>query len=192
MSAESNASTSNIDCGCLVVVHASMVHKVAKPSNGPPKIFRVTKGVLPHPILGQMHPLSPKLNLLVCRISGRGLLSETFRETLPTLSCGRGEKEHRNNITCTSGSGTGFVFKGKLIQCRPVNEVLSFLYDLFTKGLSYSAVNPARSALSNYFMGENLSDSEFSVASHPLIKRYIKGLFDSRSPSPRYSEIWDV
>ena len=83
-----------------------------------------------------MHPLSPKLNLLVCRISGRGLLSETFRETLPTLSCGRGEKEHRNNITCTSGSGTSFVFKGKLIQCRPVNEVLSFLYDLFTKGLS--------------------------------------------------------
>ena len=48
------------------------------------------------------------------------------------------------------------------------------------------------SALSNYFMGENLSDSEFSVASHPLIKRCIKGGFDSRSSSPRYSEIWDV
>ena len=73
-----------------------------------------------------------------------------------------------------------------------VNEVLGFLHDLFTKGLSYSAVNSARSALSNYFMGENLSDSEFSVATHPLIKRYMKGVFNSRSPSPRYSEIWDV
>ena len=41
-------------------------------------------------------------------------------------------------------------------------------------------------------MGKNLSDSEFSVASHPLIKRYMMGVFNSRSPSPRYSEIWDV
>ena len=106
-----------------------------------PRFFRVTKGVLHHPILGQMHQLSPKLSLLVCTISGRGLLCETLGETLPTSSCGRGEKEHRNNITCTLGSGTSFVFEGKLIQCRPVNEVLSFLHDLFTKGLSYSAVS---------------------------------------------------
>ena len=37
-----------------------------------PRFFRVTKGVLHHPILGQMHPLSPKINLLACRKSGRG------------------------------------------------------------------------------------------------------------------------
>ena len=71
-----------------------------------------------------------------------------------------------------------------------VNDVLGFLHDLFNKGLPYSALNSARSALSNYFMGENLSDSEFSVASHPLIKPYMKGVFNSRSPSPQYSEIW--
>ena len=54
-----------------------------------------------------------------------------------------------------------------------VNDVLGFLHDLFTKGLSYSAVNSGRSALSNYFMGENLSDSEFSVANHPLNAIYL-------------------
>ena len=37
MSAESNASTSFIGCCCPVAVHASMVHKVAKTSNRPPK-----------------------------------------------------------------------------------------------------------------------------------------------------------
>ena len=83
-----------------------------------PRFVRITKRV--NPILGQMHPFSPKLYLLVCRIPGRGLLSETFRETLPTSSCGRGEMEHRNNIACISGNGTRFVFKGKLIQCRPL------------------------------------------------------------------------
>ena len=83
-----------------------------------PRFNRVTKGVFHNLILGQMHPFSPKLNLLLCRIPGRGLLSKTFRETLRTSSCGRGEKEDRNNIACTSVSGTSFVFKGKLIQCR--------------------------------------------------------------------------
>ena len=43
------------------------------------------------------------------------------------------------------------------------------MHDRFAKGLSYSAVNFARSELANYFMGENLSNSEFSVASHRLL-----------------------
>ena len=85
-----------------------------------PRFVRVTKRVFSNPILGQMHPISPKLYLLVCRIPGKGLLSETFRETLPKSSCGCGEKEHRNNMACISGNGTSFVFKGKLIQCRPL------------------------------------------------------------------------
>ena len=63
---------------------------------------------------------------------------------------------------------------------RQINSVQTsvygvFLHDLFTKGLSYSAVNSVRSALSNYFMGESLFNSEFSVVSHPPIKRYMKG-----------------
>ena len=63
-----------------------------------PRFARVTKRVFHNPILGRMNPFNPKLYLLVCRIPGRGLLSETFRETLPKSSCGRGEKEHRNNM----------------------------------------------------------------------------------------------
>ena len=47
--------------------------RFAKPSNRPPKIVRVTKRVFHNPVLGQMHPFSPKLYLLVCRIPGRGL-----------------------------------------------------------------------------------------------------------------------
>ena len=46
MSAESNASTSYIDYCCPVVVHASMIHKVAKPSNGPPKNCQSHQGSL--------------------------------------------------------------------------------------------------------------------------------------------------
>ena len=34
---------------------------------------------------------------------------------------------------------------------------------------------------------------EFSgISQHPLIKRFIKGIFNLRPPQPRYPEIWDV
>ena len=103
-----------------------------------PRFVRVTKGVLHNPIHGQMHPLSPKLNLLVCRISGRGLLNETFRETLPTSSCGRGEKEHRKkyNVYLRKWDEVCVQRQINTVQTS-VNEVLAFLHDLFTKGLSY-------------------------------------------------------
>ena len=73
-----------------------------------------------------------------------------------------------------------------------VNDVLEFLHDLYKKGLSYSTINTARSALSNYLMGTTLSGTNYTVSSHPLVIRYMKGVFNSRKPVPKYSETWDV
>ena len=86
MSAESSASASYIDCCCPVVVQAWFTRLLSLLVDHP-RFVKVTKGAFHNLILGQMHPLSPKLTLLVCIISARGLLSETFRETLAMSSC---------------------------------------------------------------------------------------------------------
>ena len=33
---------------------------------------------------------------------------------------------------------------------------------------------------------------EFNKSEHPLLKRFIKGVFNLRPPKPRYSQIWDI
>ena len=43
-----------------------------------PRLFRVTKKVLSHPVRGDAHPLSPKVHLLACKVSGASSLSATF------------------------------------------------------------------------------------------------------------------
>ena len=71
-----------------------------------------------------------------------------------------------------------------------VENVLEFLSDLFHNGqLKYSAINTARSALSAFLTLENCP---YTVGTHPLIGRFMKGIFQLNPPQARYSEIWDV
>ena len=73
-----------------------------------------------------------------------------------------------------------------------MRSVLSFLHNLFKKGLSYSALNTARSAVSN--IGINFGDVQdhTPVGKHFLVCRYLKGVFHKIKPVPKYNNIWSV
>ena len=63
--------------------------------------------------------------------------------------------------------------------------VLEFLQHMFSNNYSYSAINTARSALSTIF------DSP-PIGEHNMIKRFMKGVFNTKPNLPRYTRIWDV
>ena len=66
--------------------------------------------------------------------------------------------------------------------------ILEFLASLKDKGLSYSAVGTARSALSAYVtFGESST-----VGGHPLVARFMKGCYEHNPPKAKYSSMWDV
>lgn len=69
-----------------------------------------------------------------------------------------------------------------------VNQVLDFLTCHFKKGLSYSNINTARSALSALLD----YDQSTTIGSHPCISRFLKGVYALRPPLPKYKRIWDV
>ncbi len=70
----------------------------------------------------------------------------------------------------------------------PLSEVAEFLTDLYHAGFTYSAINTARSALSNI-----LPDYQGKpVGQNFVICKILKGIYQSRPSFPRYSEIWDV
>ena len=66
--------------------------------------------------------------------------------------------------------------------------VIEFLTQLYRQGLTYSSINVARSALSSFVFLKGAN----SVGTHPLISRFLKGVFALRPPAPRYNVIWDV
>ena len=70
----------------------------------------------------------------------------------------------------------------------PINCVLEFLFELFKDyELGYSALNTARSALSNFIIIDGLP-----VGQHVLVKRFMKAVFNQRPALPKYNVTWDT
>lgn len=65
---------------------------------------------------------------------------------------------------------------------------MEFLTTLFENGLSYSAINSARSALSA--LGIIHDGTVFG--SHPIVIKYMKGIYNLRPPLPKYVKTWNV
>ena len=59
---------------------------------------------------------------------------------------------------------------------------------MFEKGLGYSSICTARSALNSFVSLPGYSD----ISEHNLIKRFIKGCFNKRPPQHRYAHTWDI
>ncbi len=102
------------------VANSSMVHPTFKFLIKNPRVFRVTENVLSNPLHGQVHPLSPKLMLMTCKISGDTSLTAAFLNQLPTSLCAHGDQVRKNSTMFTSASGLTSAFKGKLIQRYPL------------------------------------------------------------------------
>ena len=84
---------------------------------------------------------------------------------------------------------TVFCLKTKVNHLQPtIGAVLDFVFKFYDQGLSYSAINCARSALSSYV---SLDDGPL-VGQNPLVCRLLKGVFQSRPPKLKYAEVWDV
>ena len=66
--------------------------------------------------------------------------------------------------------------------------MINFLAELVKSGVGYSGVNTARSAISTVLV---ISDSA-TFGTHPLVKRFLKGVFEQKPSLPRYETIWDV
>lgn len=80
---------------------------------------------------------------------------------------------------------------------RPVDPIhptvagvaIEFLTMLYKNGLSYSSITSSRSALSVILDKPDSRQPTFSE--HPDVKRFMKRIFQSRHPLPRYGKTWN-
>ena len=68
------------------------------------------------------------------------------------------------------------------------NEIFDYLTDLYKQGLQYRTINNHRLAISAFH--EQIQGKP--VGEHPRVYALLAGIFNSRSPQPKYCFIWDV
>lgn len=69
-----------------------------------------------------------------------------------------------------------------------INTVLAYLTSLYDKGLGYSSINTARSAISSFLH----VCGNFNIHDNGRVSRFMKGVFNDRPALPRYKTTWDV
>ena len=66
-----------------------------------------------------------------------------------------------------------------------MTQGINFLAELVDSGMGYSAVNTARSALSTILVVHE----SLTFGMHPLVKRFLKGVYEQKPSLPRYEVI---
>ena len=68
-----------------------------------------------------------------------------------------------------------------------LDQPIEFLTKIFESDVGYSSVGTARSALSSAL----IMDNGISFGKHPLVQRFMKGIFNLRPTLPRQFAVWD-
>ena len=102
------------------------------------------------------------------------------------LYSSRGEQGPANNTKHTLPHGVTFCEEHNVHQINPsLQSVLQFLPHL-SKCTGYSTVGTARSALSSFIVIDGIK-----LGSHPIVSRFMAGLFNIKPALPRYETTWD-
>ncbi|WAR24285.1 hypothetical protein MAR_037954 [Mya arenaria] len=132
------------------------------------------------------HPLGRKLRLIAATVSGKHSKVEVFRENLLISSSSHGTRKQYqhawrhwgiwNDIRCSSAFQTS------------ETVVLTYLFYLHKSGKSYSVINTHKAMLlcTLPFFGNSWCKNT------DLISRFIRSVFISKPPKPRYIAMWDV
>ena len=70
----------------------------------------------------------------------------------------------------------------------PIVDISNFLAELHYNGYAYSSLNSYRSAISS--VHEHIDGKP--IGQHPQLARILKGAYNQRPPTPRYSSTWKV
>ena len=158
-----------------------------------PRHFKAIRLNLMHPSFHQAHPLSSQLVLLACKISGNPLLVQEFSANITDVILSSWRQGTIKQYNVFLKKWTEFCLSRQTNSLSSsVPLVLEFLHHLYTQGYSYSSLNTARSALSALCLSSQAHSESDAIGKHPLVCRYIKGVFQEKPPTPKFSEIWPV
>ena len=169
-----------------------------------------TAMVCPTPPSGSSHPHSPphdrrslnrttgsgtptgdQQNPLACRLEGirQDLLAKGLSGQASNIVLAAQRTSTQNQYRSCWSKWVGWCDKQQINPFQPsIAKVVDFLSDLFQASLQYSTLNTYRSAISS-----TIPQVEgCPVGQHPLVCKFMKGVFNSRPPQPKYSGTWDL
>ena len=159
------------------LAHSTVVYKVDgisyRQSNNNPKNQKLVK----NSISGQKTPLQETLVLIACLVSGNCIENEVFSKQTVNIIMSSWKLGTKKQYRTFTKRWFQYCSEEQVNSVRPtLDNILEFLTSLFDKGLGYSSLNTIRGALSAL----GIKCDGHLVGSHPLVVRYMKGVYNLR------------
>ena len=186
---EDQGGPSQSHTSCTSMDHAILVYSISRSSNSGPNNAPQTRQFIDSSTQ-QKETSTPKKTQNDSCISIRKTLRKQHipQRTANNILCAWKPGTHKQYATYI-GRWHQFCLRRKVDCLQPnVRIVLDFLTTLYEDGLSYSVINTARCALSQIIIWQKYG----TIGAHPLVIKFMKGVFNLRPPVPRYTETWDV
>lgn len=190
MSGENSSKQGRRNIGSAFLDKSKLVPQTATTTSGPPTGDQPQGNAINSARVPQTTPSEEKvesfsLSLMRRLYQNRGFYEKAINIVLQSwrLSSQNQYDAHINKwlLFCTQRQANQI--------CPGMSVAVEFLTNVYEEGLSYSSITSARCALSAII---DTSDSVHrTFGEHPDVKRFMKGIFQSRPPLPRYSKTWD-
>ncbi|KAJ8021950.1 hypothetical protein HOLleu_39297 [Holothuria leucospilota] len=186
---ENRAGQSSGNLDPPVVAHSSVVRKVLSPT-GCIANLSTSRGRSPATTYnGKATPITQKAKTCRLPFVRKYLRNKRVSEQAISIISASWREGTQKQYDTYHRKWSIFCNERKINPFQPsLIEVLDFLTDLFLRGLGYSGLNTARAALSTFLILNGVK----TIGQHPLICRFLKGVFELRPPSARYTTTWDV
>ena len=136
-----------------------------------------------------VHPLHQKLTLLICHLSGNHLQTRGLLESATSLILQSWRKGTKQQYKPFIAKWEQYCSQRQISPfSTTIEHGINFQAKLYQTGIGYSVLNTARCALSTVCF----TSEHYTFGQHPLVCRFIKGIFECRPSLPRYQESWDV
>ena len=122
-----------------------------------------------------------RLQIVSKQLSAKELPAKTLEIIMASW-----KKSTQKNYSSILRQWLSFCFERNFDSSIPsLNTVLAFLTTLYERGIDYSQINKARSALSVLY-------PDIQIGKHSLISRFVQGVRNLRTPQPKYPILWDA
>ena len=127
---------------------------------------------------------SPNMPLIRKKLNNKNLSSTAEDIIMASWRSGTGKQYHSYLERWEKFCSQNAILENK----ASVENGRELLASLYKDGLGYSAINTAQVALSSALT----IPGNVTFGNHPLVARFLKGVFELRPSLPKYNHIWDV
>ena len=137
----------------------------------------------------ELHPLWTKVTLLIGKVSGMYSSSQGFDNDVADILMTSWRKGTFSNYSLYMNKWFNFASCNKVSPVEPpVQVALASLISLVRQIKSFNQICMARSALSSVINQQQ----NVSFGNIPIVKRYMKGIFENNPTLPKFQFTWNV